>query len=139
MKAVRFVGVGHPAQIADVSKPEPGPGQVLIRIGGAGVCHFDLHVMEDNLGFRSEFTLGHENAGWVAQLGTGVTGFKEGDAVSVYGPWGCGHCHACQLSMENYCENGAAFRGFEGGHGFDGGMAEYMLVPSAGSWYRSEA
>lgn len=131
MKAIRFVGVGYPAQIADVPKPEPGPGQVLIRIGGAGVCHSDLHVMEEDLGFRGEFTLGHENAGWVAKLGAGVAGFKEGDAVAVYGPWGCGHCHACQLSMENYCENWAALKGFGGGLGFDGGMAEYIVVPSA--------
>ena len=58
-------------------------------------------------------------------------GFKEGDAVAVYGPWGCGRCHACQLSMENYCENWARMNGFGGGLGLDGGMAEYMLVPSA--------
>lgn len=131
MKAVRFDGVGRPARIAEVPKPEPGPGQVLIKIGGAGVCHSDLHVMEEDLGFHGGFTLGHENAGWVAQLGAGVTGFKEGDAVAVYGPWGCGHCHACQLSMENYCENWAELGGFGGGLGFDGGMAEYMLAPSA--------
>ena len=130
MRAVRFVGIGHSAQIREVPKPTPGPGQVLIRVGGAGVCHSDLHVMEEDLGFRGEFTLGHENAGWVAELGAGVAGFKEGDAVAVYGPWGCGHCHACQLSMENYCENWAALGGFGGGLGFDGGMAEYMLVPS---------
>jgi propanol-preferring alcohol dehydrogenase len=131
MQAVRFVGVGRPAQIEDVRKPSPGPGQVLIRIGGAGVCHSDLHVMEEDLGFTPPFTLGHENAGWVAALGQGVAGFKEGDAVAVYGPWGCGRCHACQRSMENYCENWAQMDGFGGGLGFDGGMAEYMLVPSA--------
>ena len=51
--------------------------------------------------------------------------------VAVYGPWGCGRCHACQLSMENYCENWAQMNGFGGGLGLDGGMAEYMLVPSA--------
>lgn len=79
MQAVRFVGVGRPAQITDVAKPPPGPGQVLIKIGGAGVCHSDLHVMEEDLGFKPPFTLGHENAGWVAELGEGVTGFKEGD------------------------------------------------------------
>ena len=131
MRAVRFVGVGNSAQIADVDKPEPGPGQVLVKIGGAGVCHSDLHVMEEDLGFSGTFTLGHENAGWVAGLGRGVTGLKEGDAVAVYGPWGCGRCHACQLSMENYCENWAELGGFGGGLGFDGGMAEYMLVPAA--------
>ena len=131
MQAVRFVGVGGPAQIEDVPTPSAGPGQVLIRIGGAGVCHSDLHVMEEDLGFKPPFTLGHENAGWVSAIGEGVTGFKEGDAVAVYGPWGCGRCHACQLSMENYCENWAQMNGFGGGLGLDGGMAEYMLVPSA--------
>lgn len=131
MQAVRFVGVGRPAQVEDVPKPSPGPGQVLTKIGGAGVCHSDLHVMEEDLGFQPPFTLGHENAGWVAALGEGVTAFKEGDAVAVYGPWGCGRCHSCQLSMENYCENWAQLNGFGGGLGFDGGMAEYMVVPSA--------
>lgn len=131
MQAVRFVGVGKPAAIEDVAKPSPGPGEVLIKIGGAGVCHSDLHVMEEDLGFKPPFTLGHENAGWVAELGSGVTGYKEGDAVAVYGPWGCGYCHACQLSMENYCENWAELDGFGGGLGLDGGMAEYFLVPSA--------
>jgi propanol-preferring alcohol dehydrogenase len=87
--------------------------------------------MEQDLGFKPPFTLGHENAGWVAELGAGVTGFKEGDAVAVYGPWGCGRCHSCQLSMENYCENWAEIAGFGGGLGLDGGMAEYMIVPAA--------
>ena len=131
MQSVRFVGVGRPAQIQDVPKPSPGPGQVLIRIGGSGVCHSDLHIMEEDLGFKPPFTLGHENAGWIAELGQGVQGFKEGEAVAVYGPWGCGRCHACQLSMENYCENWAKIDGFGGGLGLDGGMAEFMLVPSA--------
>jgi len=128
---VRFVGVGREVEIQDIPKPSPGPGQVLVRIGGAGVCHSDLHIMEEDFGFEPPFTLGHENAGWVAELGDGVSGLKEGDAVAVYGPWGCGRCHACQLSMENYCENWASIDGFGGGLGLDGGMAEYMLVPSA--------
>jgi len=131
MRAVRFAGVGLPAQIEDVPKPSPGPGQILVKIGGAGVCHSDLHVMEEDLGFKPPFTLGHENAGWIAELGGGITGFKEGDAVAIYGPWGCGRCHACQLSMENYCENWAQISGFGGGLGLDGGMAEYMSVPAA--------
>jgi len=69
MPAVLFVGVGHSAHISDVPKSEPRPGQVVIRIGGASVFQSDLHVVEEDLGFRGEFTLGHENAGWVAQLG----------------------------------------------------------------------
>jgi propanol-preferring alcohol dehydrogenase len=87
--------------------------------------------MEEELGFTPPFTLGHENAGWVAEVGSGVSGYKAGDAVAIYGPWGCGYCHACQQSMENYCENWMALGAFGGGLGFDGGMAEYMLVPSA--------
>jgi propanol-preferring alcohol dehydrogenase len=124
------MGAGNHAQIKDVPKPTPGPGQVVIRVGGAGVCHSDLHVMEEDLGFSGEFTLGHENAGWISEIGSGTVGFKEGDAVAVYGPWGCGHCHACQLSFENYCENWAEIGTFGGGLGLDGGMAEFMLVPS---------
>lgn len=64
MQAIRFVGVGRPARVEDVPKPSPGPGQIVIKIGGAGVCHSDLH------------------AGWVSALGEGGTGFKEGDAVA---------------------------------------------------------
>lgn len=131
MRAVRFQGVGRPALVVEVPKPQARAGQVVVKIGGAGVCHSDLHVMEEDFGFSGQFTLGHENAGWVAELGEGVTGFKEGDPVAIYGPWGCGHCHACQQSLENYCENHASIKGFGGGLGLDGGMADYMLVPSA--------
>ena len=56
MRAVRFAGVGRPAQIADVPRPSPGPGQILLKIGGAGVCHSDLHVMEEEFGFKAPFT-----------------------------------------------------------------------------------
>lgn len=131
MKAVRFVAVGKQPEVVEIPKPKPGPGQVLLKIGGAGVCASDLHVLHQEMGLRGPFTLGHENAGWVAELGEGVTGWKEGDAAIVYGPWGCGHCHACQRSAENYCENQASIGAFGGGLGLDGGMAEYMLVPSA--------
>ncbi len=130
MKAVRFVAVGQPAEVVELPTPTPGPGQVLIRIGGAGVCHSDLHVLDEELGLKGPFTLGHENAGWIAGLGEGVSGWKEGDPVAVYGPWGCGRCHTCQTSAENYCENHASIGTMGGGLGSDGGMADYMLVPS---------
>ena len=107
MQAVRFVGVGRAAQVEDVAKRAAGSGQVLLKIGDAGVCHSDLHVMEEDLGFTPPFTLGHENAGWIAALGEGVAGFKEGHAVAAYGPWGCGRCHACQVSMELLRERGS--------------------------------
>jgi alcohol dehydrogenase, propanol-preferring len=130
MKAVRFIAAGQPAEVVDLPKPEAGPGQVLLRIAGAGACHSDLHVLEQGLGMEGPFTLGHENAGHIAALGSGVDGWKEGDAAAVYGPWGCGRCRTCQTSAENYCENHASIPTYGGGLGSDGGMAEYMIVPS---------
>ena len=82
-------------ELREVPVPEPGPGEVLIKVGGAGACHSDLHLMEwppGTMGFEPPFTLGHENAGWVEQLGAGVEGLEIGEPVAVYGPWGCGRC-----------------------------------------------
>jgi propanol-preferring alcohol dehydrogenase len=134
MRALRLTQWGKPAELCDTNVPEAGPGQVLVRIGGAGACHSDLHVMdwpEGQLPWKLPFTLGHENAGWVERVGAGVTGVKPGDAVLVYGPWGCGRCRPCRLGRENYCERAAEIGVAGGGLGRDGGMAEYMLVPSA--------
>src|SRR5271170_5684592 len=132
MQAFQFVEWQKPGHLNEVSVPEPGPGQVLLKIGGAGACHSDLHLMEMPAGLRSfklPFTLGHENAGWVEKLGPGATGFAEGDPVIVYGPWGCGLCMNCRMGMENYCEKpGGPTPGGLGG--FDGGMANYLLVPA---------
>lgn len=122
-------------ELVEVVKPTPGPGQVVIKIGGSGACHSDLHLMHDfdagAVPWSPPFTLGHENAGWVDSIGTGVTSVKEGDAVAVYGAWGCGKCSRCQLGVETLCENpmAAPIPGGGGGLGLDGGMAEYMLVP----------
>lgn len=137
MRALRLVGWKQEPQLVEVPVPEPGPGQVVVKIGGAGACHSDLHLMHDFepglLPWNPPFTLGHENAGWVAAVGSGVTTVAEGDAVAVYGPWGCGTCPRCQLGVETYCENpaGAPVPGGGGGLGLDGGMAEYLLVPAA--------
>lgn len=134
MRALRLTHWGKPAQLCDVAVPEVGPGQVLLKIAGAGACHSDLHLMdwpEGQLPWKLPFTLGHENAGWIEQLGTGVAGLKKGDAVLVYGSWGCGRCRPCRLGRENYCERAAEIAVSGGGLGLDGGMAEYMLVPSA--------
>ncbi|HEU5085298.1 MAG TPA: NAD(P)-dependent alcohol dehydrogenase [Acidimicrobiales bacterium] len=135
MKALRLLEWKHAGELVDVDVPEPGPGEVLIRIGGAGACHSDLHLMHDFeagvLPWGPPFTLGHENAGWVEALGAGVTGLEVGEAVAVYGPWGCGRCRRCQLGMENYCERPDRTGGLVGGLGADGGMAPYMVVPGA--------
>ena len=127
------------AELVEVPKPTPGPGQVVIKIGGAGACHSDLHLMHDfvdgqhsSIGWQPPFTLGHENAGSIDSIGAGVSRFREGDPVAVYGAWGCGECGKCKAGFETYCDNPAnsVIPGGGGGLGLDGGMAEYMLVPS---------
>ena len=134
MKAYQLTAWQSPPEMREIEVPEPGPGEVLIKVGGAGACHSDLHLMEwpeGTMAFGLPFTLGHENAGWVEALGAGVGGLEVGEPVAVYGPWGCGRCRACRLSAENYCERQAEIGAFGGGLGLDGGMAEYMLVPHA--------
>ena len=134
MKALRLTRWGKAAELREVAVPEPGPGQVLLKIAGAGACHSDLHLMYDwkegQLPVQLPFTIGHENAGWIETVGPGVTGLHKGDAVLVYGPWGCGRCRPCRLGRENYCEHAAEIGVMGGGLGLDGGMAKYMLVPS---------
>ena len=137
MRALRLLNWKSEPVMVEVDEPEPGPGQVVIRIGAAGACHSDLHLMHDfgpgQLPWGPPFTLGHENAGWVHALGAGVTGLEAGQAVAVHGPWGCGTCERCRLGIDIYCENVAAapVPGGGGGLGLDGGMAEYMLIDSA--------
>lgn len=132
MKAYQLTAWQSEPELREVPAPEPGPGQVVVKVGGAGACHSDLHLMEwpaGQLPFDPPFTLGHENAGWVEALGDGVEGLEVGEAVAIYGPWGCGRCRACRRSAENYCERQAELGAYGGGLGLDGGMAEYMLVP----------
>lgn len=134
MKAFQLIEPQRPPELREVPTPEPGPGEVLVKIGAAGACHSDLHLMEysaEQLPGTPPFTLGHENAGWVAATGAGVEGVAEGDAVAIYGPWGCGRCRACRLGKENYCERVDQVGYLGGGLGADGGMAEYVLVPDA--------
>lgn len=134
MKAYSLMQWKQPPAFREVAVPEPGPGEVLLKVGGAGLCHSDLHLTEwepGTLDYRLPFTLGHENAGWVERLGAGVTGYAVGDAVLVAGHWGCGRCHRCRQGMENYCEQMGKVPYFGGGLGRDGGMAPYLLVPSA--------
>ncbi len=134
MKAVQLTAWKHAPELREVPEPDPGPGELAVTIGGAGICHSDLtlvHTMEPGvLPFDPPFTLGHENAGWVSALGPGVSGLEIGQPVVVYGPWGCGRCYRCQLGSENFCENQAQLRSLGGGFGRDGGMAHRMVVPS---------
>jgi propanol-preferring alcohol dehydrogenase len=135
VQALQLTQWKHPPELREVSVPEPGPGQVLVKVGGAGACHSDLHLMNEfeagQLPFDPPFTLGHENAGWVEALGPGTHGLEVGQPVAVYGPWGCGTCVRCLQGMENYCERQLERGRFGPGLGDDGGMAPYLLVPDA--------
>jgi len=134
MKALQYTKIGQHPEVVEIEKPTPGPGQVLLRVTAAGVCHSDEFVMglseEDYTagGYPLPLTLGHEGAGVVDELGEGVEHLQVGDAVAVYGPWGCGRCRPCSQGNENYCVNAAAEGIKPPGLGAPGSMAEYMIV-----------
>lgn len=132
MLAYQFHTWGEQPELREIEPPRAGPGEVVIRVGGAGACHSDLHIVSarEQFPWKLPFTLGHENAGWIEEVGAGVKGWEPGAPVAVYGPWGCGRCRQCRLSAENCCENFASMGSAGGGAGRDGGMAELMLVPS---------
>ena len=126
MKAYRILELGKPPVLQEIQVPEPGPGEVLIRMGGAGLCRTDLEVIDHGveiLPWKGPFTLGHENAGWVESIGPGVSGFEVGEAVINSTIHSCGHCEACLMGNDNYCESVSA-RGLAE----DGGLAEYMIT-----------
>ncbi|ADO69930.1 NAD(P)-dependent alcohol dehydrogenase [Stigmatella aurantiaca] len=133
-KAYQLIAWQQPPELRAVDVREPGPGEVLIKVGGAGTCRTDLNLMGMPAGampYTLPFTLGHETAGWVEALGAGVTGLERGEPVLVYGPWGCGRCGPCRQGAENHCERVFELRSHGGGVGRDGGLAHYLLVPSS--------
>jgi propanol-preferring alcohol dehydrogenase len=127
MQAARLHSYGKPLKIDDVPTPTPGPGQVVIRVEGAGFCHSDLHIISGEIQIlpRMPLTLGHENAGTVAATGDGVRAVREGDRVAVYGGWGDGFCDYCAAGEENLCPT----MQWVGLSEHEGGYAEYLLVP----------
>ncbi len=133
MRALQYTAIGMPPEIREVPTPQPGPGEVLLKMTAAGVCHSDEFFMSlpvEEYQFGLPLTLGHEGAGVVSGLGAGALGVKEGDPVAVYGAWGCGHCKVCAVGAEQYCLNAVAMKIDWPGMGAPGCMAEYMLVPS---------
>ncbi len=134
MKALQYRTIGAAPELVTVPDPEPGPGQVLLKVSAAGVCHSDIAVMswpEKDFPYPLPLTLGHEGAGTIAALGEGVSGFAVGDSVAVYGPWGCGACPPCADGRENYCLRAAELNIFPPGLGAPGAIAEYMIVDNA--------
>jgi NAD+-dependent secondary alcohol dehydrogenase Adh1 len=99
----------------------------VVRIGGAGVCRTDLHILEgqwaDKSGVQLPYTIGHENAGWVHAVGSAVTNVREGDTVIVHPLITCGLCRACRSGDDVHCEDNQ-FPGIN----TDGGYAEYLLT-----------
>jgi NAD+-dependent secondary alcohol dehydrogenase Adh1 len=128
MKAVRLHKF-HSAPVVD-DVPEPrinGPFDVIVKIGGAGVCRTDLHIIEGQwdaaMGTPLPYILGHENAGWVHEIGSAVTNVAVGDTVILHPTPTCGLCRACRAGDDMHCEN-STFPGLS----TDGGMAEYLLT-----------
>jgi propanol-preferring alcohol dehydrogenase len=131
MRAVQYRTIGAGPEVVDLATPEPGPGQVRLRVTAAGLCHSDWFVMDlprESYAYGLPLTLGHEGAGVVDAVGDGVAGVAVGDAVAVYGPWGCGRCHACAQGAENYCSRAAGLGIQPPGLGAPGALAEHLLV-----------
>jgi len=133
MMAYRMVEWLKPPQIVEADIPDPGPGDVLVKVAGNGLCHSDIGMQQipreigEMIGWNMPFTLGHEVGGWVEALGEGVEGFAKGDPVALVSPHSCGKCSFCLRGHDNACEQGLCGRGY----GRDGGLAEYVLAKAA--------
>jgi len=128
MKAVRLFEFDQRPRLVEVDEPKiSGPLDVIIRIAGAGVCRTDLHLVEgvfkDGMGDKLPFTLGHENAGWVEEIGSGVPNLAKGDPVILHPQPSCGLCRNCRVGNDMHCTGGSFFPGFDG---TDGGYAELL-------------
>lgn len=128
MKAARLYEYHRPLVVEDVPDPTiKSPDDVIIRIGAAGLCRTDLHIIEgvwrNKVSVQLPYTLGHENAGWVEEVGPAVRNVRPGDAVILHPQATCGVCRGCRAGEDMYCEN-ALFPGLT----CDGGFAEYLLT-----------
>ena len=134
MLAYRLLTAQTQPEFQEIPEPHAGPGQVVIKVASSGLCHTDFTVISREESYWKHdgppFTLGHEIAGWVEELGSGVKGFERGEAVAVNPSWAsCGRCHMCRSGEENFCLYQKAIRA--PGVGYDGGHAPYVLVPEA--------
>jgi NAD+-dependent secondary alcohol dehydrogenase Adh1 len=128
MKAARLHAYHEPLALDEVDEPRAvGPLDVIVRIGAAGLCRTDLHIQEgqwaEKSGVTLPYTLGHENAGWIHEAGSGVTNVEVGDTVIVHPFITCGLCRACRRGDDMHCVNG----GFPGINR-DGGFADFLLT-----------
>ena len=128
MKAVRVHAYHQMPVVEEVPEPKlSGPFDVIVKVGGAGVCRTDLHILEGQweaaMAPDLPYTLGHENAGWVHEIGSAVSNLQVGDTVIVHPTPTCGLCRACRAGQDMHC-SASTFPGL----GIDGGMAELLLT-----------
>jgi NAD+-dependent secondary alcohol dehydrogenase Adh1 len=128
MIAARLHRYHDPLAVESVPEPEiSGPHDVIVRMGGAGLCRTDLHIQEgqwaEKSGVELPYTLGHENAGWVHQVGSAVTNVKVGDTVIVHPFISCGLCSRCRAGDDMHCQSGS-FPGINR----DGGFADFLFT-----------
>lgn len=131
MKAGQIFQYKDPIRIVEVNEPKiTRPWDVIVRVGGAGVCRTDLHVkdglMDGMFHPKLPYTLGHENSGWIEEVGSEVTGLKKGDPVILHPQISCGFCRACRTGNDMYCTSSS----FPGVDGTDGGYAEFLKTSS---------
>jgi alcohol dehydrogenase, propanol-preferring len=125
MQAAFVDKFGEPLKVREVPVPDPGPGEALVQVIASGVCHTDLHAADGDWPIKPTlpFIPGHEGAGFVAKLGSGVTHLKEGDRVGI--AWlhsACGHCEFCLTGWETLCPEQQM-----SGYTVNGTFAEYAL------------
>jgi propanol-preferring alcohol dehydrogenase len=127
MRALRYHGPKTPLRLEEIAAPSPGPGDVVVRVTAAGLCHTELHFLSGllDLGVRP-LTLGHEIVGRIEQVGAGVNPDRIGERVIVHYYVGCGGCRFCLGGDENLCDALRAELGFV----TDGGFAELVRAPA---------
>ena len=127
MRAAVFNGPGRPLEIATIARPEPGSGEVLVRVSACGLCHSDLHYLDHGVPtFKTPpLVLGHEISGVVARIGAGVDAALLGTSVLLAPVTTCGACPACRTGRENICATGRML-----GNSVDGGFAEFVTAPA---------
>ena len=128
MKAAVLRGADRALEVMEVPTPSPGPGEVLVRVVGCGMCHTDLHYLDHGVKTFKEppIILGHEAAGTVEKLGDGSGDVAEGDRVLIPAVLSCGTCRYCRRGRENICDNLVML-----GNNMDGAYAEFVVVPAS--------
>lgn len=128
MRVASLTDVGE-MDVEERTRPEPGPTDVIVRVGACGVCSTDLHMYHGSYAVDFPVVLGHESAGTVADVGEDVTNFESGDRVAVNPAVPCNDCSYCKRGETNLCDNATALGG-AGDEILDGSFAEYVRVPA---------